>query len=46
MDEDRFYYREHPRGENAKKRICLNCSKKKCSGTKECFKKEKEKRHD
>jgi hypothetical protein len=27
--------------ENAEKEICLNCTKKKCSGTRECFNKER-----
>lgn len=29
--------------ENAEKQICLNCTKKKCSGTRECFNKERNK---
>lgn len=32
--------------ENAEKEICLNCTKKKCSGTRECFNKEKLKKYD
>ena len=29
--------------ENAEKQICLNCTKAKCSGTRECFNKERNK---
>ena len=30
--------------ENANKEVCLNCTKKRCKGSEECFKKERNKR--
>ena len=32
--------------ENANKQVCLNCTKKRCSGTARCFKKERDKKND
>lgn len=32
--------------ENRNKEICLNCTKRKCSGTAECFRAERDKEND
>lgn len=42
---DQRYSAEEIEERNEIKDVCLNCKKKKCSGTDKCFKKEKEKKN-